>query len=419
MSVWDDDSPHELRRAPVNDEPLAPSPAARAVAELAKAHDEVRLAAHRDAADIVARARRDIRRIVTDARRELLELSAQVQAANVELPDASLPDPSLIEADADVLAPDVQWAERPALVGAARDTGPTLLLERRPEAVSTVSVAGPRTARAFVALFALAGVIVLAGTVWWVQRTPVVVAQTTTPAAVNETADGGGAGVAVPTVSEAVGEAPLEPAPAGELAPAGDESQPGPPPAVQAERARAAVPAPSARVVDVSAQPRPQEPPAARPPTTMPPPPGVMPGGMPPPPAAPAVDASTGSVPAQGAASGAPVRVDIAAAGRQWIDAYHRQDRAAMEPLATPSVTISDERRPDQRFPFGLEVTRAFSDEQLQLAGDSALFAARVTERASTGAFISRVSQTWVRRLGEWQLQDVRLIHEGQAPPLP
>jgi hypothetical protein len=86
-----------------------------------------------------------------------------------------------------------------------------------------------------------------------------------------------------------------------------------------------------------------------------------------------------------------------------------------MEPLASPSLAINDERRADQRFPFGLEVTRAFEDEQLQLAGDSAMFTARMTERAPTGALTSQVTQTWVRRGGVWQLQEARLVHEVTA----
>lgn len=86
-----------------------------------------------------------------------------------------------------------------------------------------------------------------------------------------------------------------------------------------------------------------------------------------------------------------------------------------MEPVVAPSLVINDERRADQRFPFGLEVSRAFEDEQLQLSGDSAVFSALMTERASTGAFVSHVSQTWVRRLGEWQLQEARIASAGQA----
>ncbi|MEQ1760444.1 MAG: nuclear transport factor 2 family protein, partial [Vicinamibacterales bacterium] len=115
----------------------------------------------------------------------------------------------------------------------------------------------------------------------------------------------------------------------------------------------------------------------------------------------------------------APARVDITATSRQWLDAYHRQDRVTMESLGAPSLTISDERLADQRFPFGLEIARAFEDEQLELSGDSAKFTAKMTERAATGAVVSRVAQTWVRRQGQWQLQEARIVHDSQSPTVP
>jgi hypothetical protein len=90
-----------------------------------------------------------------------------------------------------------------------------------------------------------------------------------------------------------------------------------------------------------------------------------------------------------------------------------------MDPLGAPSLVINDERKPDQRFPFGLEVTRAFEDEQLQLSGDTATFTARMTERAATGAITSRVSQTWVRRSGSWQLQEARIAPDNQTTNFP
>lgn len=109
--------------------------------------------------------------------------------------------------------------------------------------------------------------------------------------------------------------------------------------------------------------------------------------------------------------------MDIATSARQWVDAYHRQDRTEIEALAAPSLVVNDERRPTERFPFGLEVMRVFEDEQLTLSGDSAQFAARMIERAATGTFVSRVTETWVRRMGQWQLQEARIATESQVPP--
>ncbi len=90
-----------------------------------------------------------------------------------------------------------------------------------------------------------------------------------------------------------------------------------------------------------------------------------------------------------------------------------------MDPLGAPSLVVNDERRPDEKFPFGLEVTRAFEEEHLELSGDIGTFTARMTERAATGLVVSRVSQTWVRRAGEWRLQEARITREGQTPSSP
>jgi ketosteroid isomerase-like protein len=58
--------------------------------ELARLRDEVRLAAEREALDIVTAARRDVRRIVVEARRELLVLTAQLHASIEGADPASL-----------------------------------------------------------------------------------------------------------------------------------------------------------------------------------------------------------------------------------------------------------------------------------------------------------------------------------------
>jgi ketosteroid isomerase-like protein len=59
--------------------------------ELTRLRDEVRLAAEREALEIVTAARRDVRRVVVEARRELLVLTAQLHAAIESVDQASLP----------------------------------------------------------------------------------------------------------------------------------------------------------------------------------------------------------------------------------------------------------------------------------------------------------------------------------------
>ncbi len=202
--------------------------------------------------------------------------------------------------------------------------------------------------------------------------------------------------------------APATPPAAAPAAPPATTPAPAPPPVASAPPA---TPQPTARpsAPATVATPAAAAPTAAAPTVTAPPRPSVpAPAAVVP---APAPNVAAAPAPPRAA----PARVDIAASGRQWLDAYHRQDRTDIEALSAPSLMINDERRPTERFPFGLEVARAFEDEQLTLAGDSAQFTARMTERAATGAFSSRVTQTWVRRQGVWQLQEARIIHDTVA----
>lgn len=87
-----------------------------------------------------------------------------------------------------------------------------------------------------------------------------------------------------------------------------------------------------------------------------------------------------------------------------------------MESVGGPGAIVSDDRRPEQRFPFGLDVTRRFEDVGLSLSGDTAVYTGRMIERAATGEHASRVTQTWVRRMGTWRLQDSRIAADVSIP---
>jgi hypothetical protein len=476
MPVWDDDLRGERRAAPLDDTALTTTAPGPAMSRDGDPHDAVRAAAQKDAAEIVARARRDIRRVVADARRELLELSAQVQAANIDLPDDALPDAALLEAppvlaDAEL---ETAWQSRPVvdaprLARSDADVVPDDDVDAVAIPVSSASRPSSGSARTFVALFALAGFIVVAGTAWWLSRDAA-------PESVGSAATAAASAVAAPVEREtAPAEAPAAAAPtrpdvvsvdievrrdtwiratvdnegdAGRTYAAGEkrhfEGQRevviragdaggllvttdgsasaafGPDGMSLTRRFTRQQPAvaPPAVAPPVTTGPRPVESALPRPTPATASASGraTAPAPVAPPTAAVSAPSLAAPPPQQTSASGGAGRVDVAASGRQWLDAYHRQDQSAMEPLASPSLAINDERRPDQRFPFGLEVTRAFEDEQLQLAGDSATFTARMTERAPTGSLTSRVTQTWVRRAGVWQLQEARLVHEVTAP---
>lgn len=508
MPVWDDSSERERQRASGGDAAVRREHVPGA--DLARAHDDIRAAARKDAADVLARARRDIRQIVAEARREIQEISAQVRAADVQLAESSLPDPSALEAEeVPVLEAEAWMATAPA------GTRSGVTLDSRAEASHYLEPlpsepppdTQPSQAKAFVALFALAGLVVLTGTVWWLGGTPAPSAGSNgtdtgtlsgappeatpsiNPAAaltpperpasrpnpdgllvelevqrntwIRTTVDGDSDGGRIYEGGElikleALRDVVVRAGDAGGVAVAVDggagrpfgpdgqaltrrfaRQQPAPVAAREATSAGAApvpaatAPAPSRPVVTppgaapstpVASAPTPQPSQAAVAPILPGPP--VPPAasavvarndGAPTPPAVPARGpASAPPVQPAGAARGAaPVRLDIAASGRQWLDAYHRQDRVSMQVVTAPSLAVNDERRPDQRFPFGLEVSRAFDDEQLHLSGDSAIFSARMIERASTGSISTRISQTWIRRLGQWQLQEARFQPEG------
>jgi hypothetical protein len=57
-------------------------------------------------------------------------------------------------------------------------------------------------------------------------------------------------------------------------------------------------------------------------------------------------------------------------------------------------------------------VRRDFSDVNIQIFGESAIFTARITEQAPgrTAASEAYISQIWNRRDGSWRLSDVRIV---------
>ncbi|MEQ1759925.1 MAG: DUF4115 domain-containing protein, partial [Vicinamibacterales bacterium] len=180
MPVWEDEPTRdEWRPTPLDDATLTHARPAVAV-DQTRVHDEVRAAAQSDAGEIIARARRDIRRIVDDARKEIQELSAQLEAADVHVADSDLPDPSIIEEDESIPTTDAEWLGAPpvtelpspfvAVAPDYRDEEDSILA-----ATFTPPTAPARSAKTFVALFTLAGIVVLAGTVWWLRQAPATV----------------------------------------------------------------------------------------------------------------------------------------------------------------------------------------------------------------------------------------------------
>ena len=107
----------------------------------------------------------------------------------------------------------------------------------------------------------------------------------------------------------------------------------------------------------------------------------------------------------------------VVAASRQWLDAYHRQDRAIMATLQTDRLQLTDERRTEERFPSTVNVNRTLDRVSVQIAADTAVLTAVMTERSSDNAMpprVSPVSQVWEFRGNQWRVSQVRLTSEAR-----
>jgi hypothetical protein len=119
-------------------------------------------------------------------------------------------------------------------------------------------------------------------------------------------------------------------------------------------------------------------------------------------------------LPTSGSASPASA---VVAASRQWLDAYHRQDRATMATLQTDRLQVTDERRTEERFPSTVTVNRTLDRVSVQIAADTAVLTAVMTERSSDNAVpprISPISQVWEFRGNQWRVSQVRLTSEAR-----
>lgn len=154
------------------------------------------------------------------------------------------------------------------------------------------------------------------------------------------------------------------------------------------------------------------QPVAATPPTppleSAPAPPGRADATVPPPPAPRA------ELPTPGPAS--PVAA-VVAASRQWLDAYHRQDRATMSALQAEGLQLIDDRRNEERFPANVAVNRTLDRVSVQIAADTAVLTAVMTERSADNVLpprVSPVSQVWELRGNQWRMRQVRLVSEAR-----
>ena len=131
-------------------------------------------------------------------------------------------------------------------------------------------------------------------------------------------------------------------------------------------------------------------------------------------PTTPPASAPRQELPTPGPASPASA---VAAAARQWLDAYHRQDRATMASLSTEGLQLADERRTEEKFPANVDVSRSLDRISVQIAADTAVLTAVMTERSPDNGVpprVSPISQVWELRGNQWRVRQVRLVSEAR-----
>jgi hypothetical protein len=107
----------------------------------------------------------------------------------------------------------------------------------------------------------------------------------------------------------------------------------------------------------------------------------------------------------------------VIAASRQWLDAYQRQDRVAMASLSSDGLQLADERRNEERFPANVSVDRSLDKVSVQIAADTAVLTAIMTERSVDNGLpprVSPISQVWELRGNQWRVRQVRMVSEAR-----
>ena len=88
-----------------------------------------------------------------------------------------------------------------------------------------------------------------------------------------------------------------------------------------------------------------------------------------------------------------------------------------MASLQTERLQVADERRNEERFPANVDVNRTLDRVSVQIAADTAVLTAVMTERSSDNVMpprVSPISQVWEFRGNQWRVSQVRLVSEAR-----
>jgi hypothetical protein len=204
---------------------------------------------------------------------------------------------------------------------------------------------------------------------------------------------------------------PPKPQPPSSAPPAPPIASAAPPAAAPPPSIAKPVPVIASPVQSASAPPAPTPVPAAPAPTNQ-----LLSTASQPPASAPAVTQLSAPAPPATAANANSQATVVVAAARQWLDAYHRQDRAALAALSTDNLLLADERRLDERFaPGSADVTRSLDRVSVQIAADTAVLTAVMTETSATAPpHVSPISQVWVLGSGQWKVRQARFVSQAR-----
>ena len=88
-----------------------------------------------------------------------------------------------------------------------------------------------------------------------------------------------------------------------------------------------------------------------------------------------------------------------------------------MASLSVADLQLVDERRSEERFPASTDVNRSIDRVSVQIAADTAVLTAVMTERSADNAIpprVSPISQVWVLTGNQWRVRQVRLVSEAR-----
>ena len=88
-----------------------------------------------------------------------------------------------------------------------------------------------------------------------------------------------------------------------------------------------------------------------------------------------------------------------------------------MASLQMDGLQLADDRRNEERFPATVAVNRTLDRVNVQIAADTAVLTAIMTERSSDNAVpprVSPISQVWEFRGNQWRVRQVRLVSEAR-----